>query len=710
MDLSDVISTHCQRYFDNQPLSPNAWSPSWRDYQPNLVECSNEEYMPEDLFDYYILVESLINEDTEGSASSQAGGSSSTSEDDFGKHLSDILNSLKFQHSLEAGSKSSASGGPVKNINWADFETSYLAKVQSRHSANPNKDAKPDLLSQLKSDWNAVTNVTLKPNSFVQDYKDSELYRECKQCSGKLSNASWSTKSSPSQSNDFTQNIGSAKTLAFPRMLDGVETRLNSSRGSDKSTNRTNLAGNIPPVNHNGLDGVNDLKNSLSGLHSNENGFSTSVNGFKDSLNGFGYSALGSNVIVDNKLISSKTVNNTKGFNNSLVTGYNTVNGFKVTGTSRNMGVNTILPIKSKHVNGNLGKKANVQSFRNQLINSQALNRQILSNQFLNSQFPASQMLCNPNVYNAPAFNVYRSLAYNDDYFVSGYYVHPNAYIHPDLVTSPGYVHNGYYDNYRYPRPGKSVSKPHYQCKPLKARPVRKKKGKHDFYAVPSLKGVEFDRATDYLKQTLLSLYRDQIMPVYFNVRGRFLEFNNDDIAPEHIIDICIRKPDVFNVISNGSLNDTYIYLVDEPEWFIGWVDRNDLTDVYSTEVWEQFFDFIKGYKDEEGNEQFPGSIYGMSKVMRKLKLPFIEGMTLGTICHIIQLAIRLKNFLFYEVKALKPTETVKNNRFCDIVDSLPMVDPGKGPSDSKDKASPRTNESAVSAEGTALKRVNNGV
>ncbi|UKK02729.1 hypothetical protein MACK_002825 [Theileria orientalis] len=698
MDLSEVISTHCQRYFDNQPLSPNAWSPSWRDYQPNLVECSNEEYMPEDLFDYYILVESLINADSDSSASSQVGVSSSSgsSEDDFGKHLADILNSLKFQHSVDAGSKSSAPGGSVKNINWADFETSYFAKVQSRHSANPNKDSKPDLLSQLRSDWNLKPNVTSKTNILELDYKDSELYKECKQCSGKLSNASWSTKSSPSHSNDFTHNFGNGKTSALPRMLDGVETRLNSSRGSDKSTNRTNLAGNIPPVNHNSFNVVNDFK--------------TSLNGFSDSLSGFGYSGMGSNVIVDNKLMNSKAINGTKGFNNSLVNGYNGVNGFKVNGTARNMGFNNYSPIKSKHVNGNLGKKGNAHAFRNQLIN-QALNRQMLNNQFLNSQVTANQMMGNMNLYNAPAFNAaYRNVAYTGDYFVNGYYVNPNAYVHPDFVNSPGYVHNGYYDNYRYARPGKPVSKAHYHYKPFKSRPIRKKRGKHDFYAAPSLKGAEFDRATEYLRQTLLSLYRDQIMPVYFNVRGRFLEFNKDEIAPEHIIDICIRKPDVFNVISNGSLNETYIYLVDEPKWFIGWVDRNDLTDLYSTDVWEQFFDFIKGYKDEEGNEQFPGSIYGMSKVMRNLKLPFIEGMSLGTICHIIQLAIRLKNFLFYEVKALKPTEMVKNNKFCDIVNSLPKVDPGKAPSDSKDKASPRTNKSAGSSEKTGLKRVNSGV
>nr|PVC51399.1 hypothetical protein MACL_00001570 [Theileria orientalis] len=705
MDLSEVISTHCQRYFDNQPLSPNAWSPCWRDYQPGLVECSGEEHMPEDLFDYYILVESLINADSEGSASGQDGGSSNScsSEFDFGKHLSDILRSIKFQDSVAGDSKSSASGASVKDINWSDFETSFLAKVQSRISDRPNKDSKPDLISQLKSDWDLKNGVSLKGSGLEPDYKDGGLYTECKQCSGKLSNASWSTKSSPSHSKDFSNAFVSGNNSALPRVVDGVETRLNSSRGSDKSTNRTKLAGKAPPVSHNGFSIVSDSKTSLVNGFSGVNGFGASD--LKNSLaTGFDYSGMGSNVLVDNGAI---------GLNNSLVNGYKTVSGFnRVNGSSRNLGFSNYSPMRSKHANGNnFGKKGNGQSFRNQLVGNPVVYRQVLNNQLLNSQFVPGQMMGAPNLFNVPCFNPgYGGVAYGGDYFVGAHYLSPHAYVHSDFVGSPAFVHGGYYDNFRYSRPGKPVSKPHYHYKPFKSRPVRKKKGKHDFYAAPSLKGAEFERATELLRQTLLSLYRDQIMPVYFNVRGRFLEFNKDEIAPEHIIDVCIRKSDVFSVVSNGSLNETYIYLVDEPEWFVGWVDRNDLTDHYSTEVWEQFFDFIKGYRDEEGNEQFPGSIYGMSKVMRQLKLPFIEGMSLGTICHIIQLAIRLKNFLFYEVKALKPTETVKNNEFRDIVDSLPKVDPGKSSSASKDKLSPTTSKSAISTDRTGLKRVNEGV
>ncbi|AFZ81390.1 hypothetical protein BEWA_007990 [Theileria equi strain WA] len=187
--------------------------------------------------------------------------------------------------------------------------------------------------------------------------------------------------------------------------------------------------------------------------------------------------------------------------------------------------------------------------------------------------------------------------------------------------------------------------------------PKKKKKKNNEHFALISLRDKEFDDAVDYLKETLVSLYKDQIPPVYFNVRGRFIEFNSKGIAPEHIMDVCKRRSDIFNVVTNGSLNETYIYLVEPPSWFNNWVDRNDMNDTYPQDMWDQFITFLEGVASGRDNTIFfPGSIYGMSRVLQRLNLPFLANMTLGTICHIVQLAIRVRKLIVYDVKTLKPS------------------------------------------------------
>ncbi|GIX65297.1 OST-HTH associated domain protein [Babesia caballi] len=174
---------------------------------------------------------------------------------------------------------------------------------------------------------------------------------------------------------------------------------------------------------------------------------------------------------------------------------------------------------------------------------------------------------------------------------------------------------------------------------------------------VPQLTGREFHEAMEYLKQILDSLYRDQIPPTFFNVRSRFVEFDTKNIPVEHILNICQRRPDVFRVETNEIINQTYIYFVKPPSYFTRWIDRNDLTDVYPEAMWDQFLDFLVELVNNPENKMpvFPGSIYGTAKVFQKLDLPFFEGMTLGMLCHVVQLAVRVRKLLMYELKTMKP-------------------------------------------------------
>ncbi|GBE61863.1 OST-HTH associated domain-containing protein, putative [Babesia ovata] len=175
--------------------------------------------------------------------------------------------------------------------------------------------------------------------------------------------------------------------------------------------------------------------------------------------------------------------------------------------------------------------------------------------------------------------------------------------------------------------------------------------------AIPPLTGVDFQEAMEFLKQIVESLYRDQMPPTFFNVRSRFVEFDTKNIPVEHIMNICQRRPDVFRVETNDALNQTYIYFVKPPSYFTKWIDRNDLTDVYPEEMWDKFLDFLVELVNNPDHVMpvFPGSIYGTAKVFQKLELEFFEGMTLGVLCHVVQLAVRVRKLLMYELKTLKP-------------------------------------------------------
>lgn len=174
---------------------------------------------------------------------------------------------------------------------------------------------------------------------------------------------------------------------------------------------------------------------------------------------------------------------------------------------------------------------------------------------------------------------------------------------------------------------------------------------------LPQLTGKDFDDAMKHLTDVLESLYRDQIPPTFFNVRSRFVEFDTKNIPVEQIMNICQQRQDVFKVVTNESLNQTFIYFVTPPSYFTKWIDRNDLTDIYPEEMWNQFLDLLVELVNNPDNTLpvFPGSIYGTAKVFKQLELSFFSGMTLGTLCHIVQLAVRVRKLLMYELKTLKP-------------------------------------------------------
>ncbi|XP_953146.1 uncharacterized protein TA08680 [Theileria annulata] len=540
----DVNDSFYQSYFTNQSGSVNSWTPNVEGQDSKVSTSLNTKFKPENDFDYNSLIESFNSKNT--LEFPQVGRSQGVGET---QNQSNTRN--------------------ITNINWSDFGGGYLSKSLTKSSNTGLTSNQSEFFAQLKSEWES------KPASNNQGDGGQNV-----------------------QSN---LNIGvkapNMNSMLSKILEEGYETRLSSSRASEKSTNRTSIPTGV-------CHGHGMMNNSLVGSS--------------------GYNIIQGHGMLNNNLLNPQLLN-----------------------SGINLG----------NVNS-LGNNLNTQLLRNQLINNQLLNRQILNNQLLNSH-----MLANANVFGNPNLGMgFRNVGFNNDY-MSGDLLGSSDFITNNFNLDPSRIPMNLYDYHPF-----GYSK---FCKPLKYfknRPARKKRNnKTELFPLPPLKDSEFEKAVNYLKQTLVSLYKDQIMPIYFNVRGRFIEFNTEEIPPEHIMGICKMKPDIFNVVSNGSLNETFIYLVEEPSWFVNWVDRNDLRDVYPSEMWEQFFQFIKNYKDEHGNEYFPGSIYGMSRTMQDHNLPFLEGMSLGTICHIIQLAIRLKKYLVYDMKTLKPSESVRTGQFTPI-------------------------------------------
>eukprot|EP00931_Biecheleriopsis_adriatica_P079567 TRINITY_DN52971_c0_g1_i1.p1 TRINITY_DN52971_c0_g1~~TRINITY_DN52971_c0_g1_i1.p1 ORF type:complete len:518 (-),score=66.53 TRINITY_DN52971_c0_g1_i1:36-1562(-) len=164
------------------------------------------------------------------------------------------------------------------------------------------------------------------------------------------------------------------------------------------------------------------------------------------------------------------------------------------------------------------------------------------------------------------------------------------------------------------------------------------------------LRKLGHEGARKLLTDTLQSLYKDRIKPLGNYVKGRLKEQSAPEAVIRAFIDVFSRHPDLFDVQKEDSAAGTEatIFLWSEPDWFQGWVDMDSAEDPYDEDLWESFKAFV-----EEGHE-FAGGRYGMARDLVKRKLPFLSELTLGEVCHVVQLAIQHKKILVYHRKMLK--------------------------------------------------------
>jgi len=154
----------------------------------------------------------------------------------------------------------------------------------------------------------------------------------------------------------------------------------------------------------------------------------------------------------------------------------------------------------------------------------------------------------------------------------------------------------------------------------------------------------------------LESLYEDRIKPMANYVKGRLKERSIAEPIVKSFVDLYAQHTDLFIVqqpTPGSQTDEAAIFMVKEPEWFKGWVDIDAPDDPYDEKIWEELAKFL------DGEHTFAGGRYGMARELTQRKLPFLEPLSLGEICHMVQLAIQHRRLIVYHRKMLKPIHTV---------------------------------------------------
>jgi len=98
----------------------------------------------------------------------------------------------------------------------------------------------------------------------------------------------------------------------------------------------------------------------------------------------------------------------------------------------------------------------------------------------------------------------------------------------------------------------------------------------------------------------------------------------------------------------------------DGGEWSVAIVDVAPIfvdiyspVDVYSEQLWDSFALYFSNHTCQEA--VLPGGRYCCAQVLRSRSLDFLEGLSLGRICHVVQLALTQKKLLGYLCGSIVP-------------------------------------------------------
>lgn len=148
------------------------------------------------------------------------------------------------------------------------------------------------------------------------------------------------------------------------------------------------------------------------------------------------------------------------------------------------------------------------------------------------------------------------------------------------------------------------------------------------------------------------SIYIDELKPYARIVRKRLEERAAPKVAE---IDMrllrlsCEQSPKLI-VATEEEGGDWFVLLRHRAETF---VDVYSPEDVYPPQLWREAACYFEGLGESE--MVLPGGRYSCAQVLRERRLPFLEGRSLGQVCHIVQLGISQKKLLGYLHGAVVP-------------------------------------------------------
>jgi hypothetical protein len=147
------------------------------------------------------------------------------------------------------------------------------------------------------------------------------------------------------------------------------------------------------------------------------------------------------------------------------------------------------------------------------------------------------------------------------------------------------------------------------------------------------------------------SLYVDQMKPYGRLLRKRIAE-NTDvsehartgklpEVDVQHLRALCLDCDEL--VMTHEACGDWSVTFVNRP---LAFVDAYGTDDVYPSELWASLAAYLESGPLDEMT--FPGGRYACAQAFQRRELSFLEGYSLGQLCHIVQLAISDKKHLGY--------------------------------------------------------------
>jgi hypothetical protein len=146
------------------------------------------------------------------------------------------------------------------------------------------------------------------------------------------------------------------------------------------------------------------------------------------------------------------------------------------------------------------------------------------------------------------------------------------------------------------------------------------------------------------------SLYDDELKPYGRILRKRLAECCSlaADVDIRVLQSACEALPDLEVMHEDGG--DWSVICKGRPKSF---VDVYSPLDTYSPLMWRAAREYFDGLEDAK--MVLPGGRYSCAQALATRRLPFLQGLSLGQVCHIVQLAISQKKLLGYLNGAVVP-------------------------------------------------------